>query len=319
MSSRNHKKESKGARKIKKERESKLIENPKTALFIRGHKSSQVINDVMGDFNAMKKPFGKLYKKKKSNNTKGPFEDETTVEFFSLKNDASLFMYGGSSKKRLHNLIVGRMFDHHLLDMMEFGVTDFKPIVEFKSSIQPMYASKPAFILIGSLFQTDEKYQTLANLFVDFFRGEVANFLNLKGLDKVISLSVCENTNKVMFRHYFVHLRKPAGKTNVPQVELEEIGPSMDLELRRDRLASGDLKKASLKIPRELQTKKLKNVRINAFHDQIGRIHLPNQQVEGIVATSIKPKAIRTHSAKRKRDDEDGSERTTKKEKLDEQ
>lgn len=57
--------------------------------------------------NSMKKPFGKLYKKKKSNNTKGPFEDETTVEFFSLKNDAALFMYGGSSKKRLHNLIVG--------------------------------------------------------------------------------------------------------------------------------------------------------------------------------------------------------------------
>lgn len=60
----------------------------------------------------MKKPFGKLYKKKKSNNTKGPFEDETTVEFFSLKNDAALFMYGGSSKKRLHNLIVGMLSLH---------------------------------------------------------------------------------------------------------------------------------------------------------------------------------------------------------------
>jgi hypothetical protein len=53
---------------------------------------------------------------------------------------------------------------------------------------------------LGSLFQTDEKYKTIANLFVDFFRGEVANFVNLKGTDKVISISACENTNKILFR-----------------------------------------------------------------------------------------------------------------------
>jgi hypothetical protein len=54
--------------------------------------------------------------------------------------------------------------------------------------------------ILGSLFQTDEKYKTIANLFVDFFRGEVATFVNLKGTDKVISISTCENTNKILFR-----------------------------------------------------------------------------------------------------------------------
>jgi hypothetical protein len=68
----------------------------------------------------LKKPFGKLYNKKKSNNTKGPFEDESTVEFFSLKNDASLFMYGGSSKKRVNNLIVGMLDEEFPLFFLSF-------------------------------------------------------------------------------------------------------------------------------------------------------------------------------------------------------
>lgn len=39
----------------------------------------------------------------------GPFEDETAIEFFSNKSDASLFMYGSHSKKRPHNLVIGKV------------------------------------------------------------------------------------------------------------------------------------------------------------------------------------------------------------------
>ncbi len=36
-----------------------------------------------------------------------PFEDETSLEFFSVKNDAALFAYGSHSKKRPNNLVIG--------------------------------------------------------------------------------------------------------------------------------------------------------------------------------------------------------------------
>ena len=62
-----------------------------------------------------------------------PFEDINSLEFLSQKNDCSLFMVGSHSKKRPHNLIMGRIFNYQLLDMIELGVLDYKSIESFKS------------------------------------------------------------------------------------------------------------------------------------------------------------------------------------------
>ena len=78
----------------------------------------------------MKKPFCKLLSKK--NNIR-PFDDVNTLEFFSQKNDCSLFLVGSHSKKRPQNLIMGRLFNYQLLDMVEFGVLDYKSTDSFKS------------------------------------------------------------------------------------------------------------------------------------------------------------------------------------------
>ena len=56
-----------------------------------------------------------------------PFEDATPMEFLSQKNDASLFAFGTHSKKRPHNLVFGRLFDNHILDMVETGVAGAWP------------------------------------------------------------------------------------------------------------------------------------------------------------------------------------------------
>ena len=78
----------------------------------------------------LKKPNGKLLTKK---NDIRPFEDINSLEFFSNKNDCSLFMVGSHSKKRPQNLILGRFFNYQLLDMVELGVLDYKSIEAFKT------------------------------------------------------------------------------------------------------------------------------------------------------------------------------------------
>ena len=41
--------------------------------------------------------------------------------------------------------------------------------------------------------------------------------------------------------------------TKIPRIELEEIGPRVDLSVRRSRLATDDLFKQSCKRPKELK------------------------------------------------------------------
>ena len=55
-----------------------------------------------------------------------PFDDQSSLEFFSQKNDASLFCVGTNSKKRPNNLVFVRMFDYQVLDMIELGIENNK-------------------------------------------------------------------------------------------------------------------------------------------------------------------------------------------------
>merc|ERR1711872_972477 len=87
-----------------------------------------------------------------------PFESggSEKIEFFCRKNDASLFVVGTHNKKRPHNLIMGRMFDGHLLDMVEMGIdeTSLKLMADFKESLD--LGTKPCLLFSGAAFEQDE-------------------------------------------------------------------------------------------------------------------------------------------------------------------
>lgn len=235
----------------------------------------------------MKKPDATWYRRKESNQIL-PFEDITPVEFYSNRSDASLFMFGSNTKKRPNNLIMGRMFDWKLLDMLEFGVSNFVSSKEFNQGSQTV-GSKPMFVLAGEAFQTEEVYRTAANLFVDFFRGQVVDKINIQGLDHVIQLTV--NDGVIHFSHYSVKLKKSG--TQVPNINLVEIGPSMDLTIRRTKLASEDLRKESLRSPAQLNPTKKKNISKSGLNDTLGRLHVPNQGIDKIV--THKPRGLKRH------------------------
>jgi ribosome production factor 2 len=61
-----------------------------------------------------------------------PFEDAASLNFWSEKNDASLFCVGLHSKKRPHDLVFARMFAGQVLDMVEVGVEMAQSMAEFK-------------------------------------------------------------------------------------------------------------------------------------------------------------------------------------------
>eukprot|EP00058_Branchiostoma_floridae_P004798 XP_002590286.1 hypothetical protein BRAFLDRAFT_121354 [Branchiostoma floridae] len=82
----------------------KLEENDKVAMFIKGGHTSETITQVLKELYLLKKPNAITFKRK---NIMRPFDDQSSIEFFSQKNDSSLFLFGSHSKKRPNNLVLG--------------------------------------------------------------------------------------------------------------------------------------------------------------------------------------------------------------------
>ena len=174
------------------------VENTKQVLVLRGHKTSQVVVDVLRDIAKISKPNCKTLSKK---NDILPFEDVNSLEFLTTKNDTSLFAMGSHTKKRPDNIVLGRTFDGHVLDMFEFGVSKFTAlgdITGFKKSL----GSKPVLVFLGDQWSSDSTYERLRNFFIDFFRGDKVDKINLKGIDHAMVFTVLDGV--IYFRTHTI-------------------------------------------------------------------------------------------------------------------
>ncbi|CAJ1327185.1 unnamed protein product [Effrenium voratum] len=141
-------------KKILKDREPKVTEDAKTAMIIRGTKTSNDMSILLRELHLIRSPLAMIYMRKHEEH---PFEESHKVEKMCTKFDHSLFVFGSSSKKRPARLIFGRLFDGGLLDMQEFNVEDYKSMQQFRASKEAMVGSKPLMVFQGPAFDSDER------------------------------------------------------------------------------------------------------------------------------------------------------------------
>jgi ribosome production factor 2 len=88
-------------------------------------------------------------------------------------------------------------------------------------------------------------------------------------------------------RSYRVTLKKSGSR--LPRVELDEMGPRMDLTLRRSHLSSDDLFNLSCKKVKNVdKPKKVKNITKDALGTTHGRVHVPAQSIGTIQTRKMK-------------------------------
>lgn len=293
-------------RRAVKHYEPKVVENPKRVLFLKGASSTEVVAEAMVDLMAITKPYCKKLAKK---NAFYPFEGRQHLEFLGFKNDCSLFCFGSSNKKRPHNLTIGRQFDFHVLDMVELGIiaADRLDMSETLGVDAGSVGGKPFFVFEGSEFATDPAFMRLKNLLVDYFRGGNETEINLDGCDRVLFFSLCSQngedacvapstdcyTNKppaekgntvLCMRHYAV--KKPSAASGVPKtiknVQLYDVGPNYNFEIRRTSFATPQEFKVACRIPREtLATLRstAANVQSDGLQNLRGQLHVGKQDV----------------------------------------
>ncbi|KNE71322.1 hypothetical protein AMAG_15561 [Allomyces macrogynus ATCC 38327] len=257
----------------------KVVENAKTSIMVRGSSSSAVVNQALADLYSIKKPNAVNFTKK---NDVHPFEDTQKLEFYSQKNDASLLLVGNHNKKRPHNLTLMRMFDYQVLDMYEFGITQFVSLHDLNTP-KCAVGMKPSLLFQGDWDSTPE-LQNIQNAWLDFFQGEKVATINLAGLEYCIAITHLNGT--IHLRVYTAHLKKSGQK--LPRIELVEMGPRIDLTVRRTRPPVPELWKAATKMPKELKPSKTKNIKTDVFGDKFGQLHMQKQDLAMLQTRKMK-------------------------------
>ncbi|TFY78654.1 hypothetical protein EWM64_g5353 [Hericium alpestre] len=272
--------------------------------------TGDVVNNVMKELMALKRPNAISFSKK---NAVRPFEDATSLEFWSQKNDASLFVVGQTTKKRPNGLTFVRTFDGKVLDMCEVGIENFVSMNEFKTP-KAAPGHKPMMHFASELFDTHPRFIQLKSLLMDFFNGEVVDQIHLTGLEHVISITLAptpdsltstsmaldgadqtdaKNLPKVHIRAYTTKLLASGVRT--PRVELVPMGPSLDLALRRHQPADAEVWKMAMKRPKMKKQdvekglgKKRKNLEVDEMGDLRGRLHVAKQDLGKLQTRKMK-------------------------------
>ncbi|KAK9787729.1 hypothetical protein WJX73_008543 [Symbiochloris irregularis] len=270
-------------KRVLKEREPKQEEVSKRALFVQGEKTSQIIKDVLRDLHKITQE-GVKYTRKNPNMR--PFEagGEVALERFANKMDCGIFALGAHSKKRPHSLTLGRIFDNHLYDLCEMSVQQYRGLQDFASAASQVQAgNKPCMVFAGQAFESSPQHRLVKSMLLDLLRGLQVETVNLAGLDHVIMVAAAEKT--VYLRQYAVKLKKSGSQ--VPRVELEEMGPALDLALGRFKAASKELHKEAHRRHKPT-TKKEKNVSTTLLDGKVGRVYVPRQDLDSIALHKMK-------------------------------
>lgn len=240
----------------------------------------------------MRQPLAKKFTKK---NPIHPFDDATSLEFFSEKNDASLLLFGSSQKKRPHTLTFVRTFAYKTLDMLEFYLDpeSFRTISQFKTK-KFAVGLRPMLLFAGTAFESPvaNEYTLAKSMLIDFFKGDPNDKIDVEGLQYIVSISAEEDTGDeevkpaIHLRVYLIHTKRSGQR--LPRIEVEEIGPRMDFRVGRVREADEAMLKEAMKKPRGLEERTKKNVTTDAMGDKIGRVHLSKQDLSELELRKMK-------------------------------
>jgi ribosome production factor 2 len=274
-----------------KEREPQVNENTKTTLFVTGNRTSALLKSAVADLAQIKQPHVQRFMKK---NDIHPFEDASSLEFFSQKNDTSLLILALHSKKRPHCLTLTRTFDYRVLDILELYIDpeSFRPLQSFKNK-KPSIGLKPMISFHGTVFEspTETKYTLAKSLFLDLFRGQDTNEIDVEGLQYLVSVSAEEEVEgqpapKIHLRFFLIKTKRSGQK--LPRVEVEEMGPRIDFTVGRERFPDPDMMKEALKKPKGTEPRTKKNIDMDIMGDKVGKIHVGKQDLSQMQTRKMK-------------------------------
>ena len=271
-----------------------------------------------------------------------PFEDDSQLEFLSRAKEMSLFASASHTKKRPNTVTIGRMFDYHVLDMVELVLDPkgYRSVQSFPSIFKPQVGNKPCFVFTGDAFENDTDFKNIKSILVDFFHGENTRHINLEGISHIMSFVALPDRRIRMAVYAIVSPVDDdedddgsAKKRPAPDAEeededdgdiedkedkeddedypkddpmkgltLREIGPRVTMQVNRVRFATETLAYETRQLPKQLVGKRQKNVDKRGILGTTGTV-FPKQQDFGKITRKVKlGKALRAPKKKARKE-----------------
>ena len=235
------------------------------------------------------------------------------------------------------------MYDYELLEMYEFGINNktyqsiesFQSIIDYKSNEKNNksfnFGSKPGILFQGESFQNDPLLKDIKLFFLDYFNGELMKKFNLITFDHIIVFTVinCDEINIskqnqygingiiLLLRHYKIEYQS-SSSSKLPFIHLKEIGPSIDLNLRRFEKGNDEIIKQSMnninKIKSILNKKpRQKNIYLDKMlKGKYGKIYIEQNQQN---INKFKRKKIKALRNRNNNNNKNNNIKTTKRKK----
>jgi ribosome production factor 2 len=213
-----------------------------------------------------------------------PFESREELEALCKKTDASLFLFGSHSKKRPSNVVIGRTYEHKVLDMVELGISNLETMEEIVSSVEVPYHSQPFTVFQGDLWESDEDFKKLKSLINDFF------LMNKRPkameIDKALTVAVCWSVteDRKIFLNVF-EVTVEGGSAVLEEegkIIVEELGPNASFVMRRHSWAAEEEFKKATYIPKAKKKKINKNIKFDALGNKRGKLYMDRQNLKSM-------------------------------------
>lgn len=279
--------------KVKKliERKEKILQkDPKHSLFIRGNKLSLPVKKAMHELDKMRDMFLTKCLLQKPNNIL-PFEDTSYIEHVAEQYDCGFVCFGSHNKKRPNNMIIHRMYNHQVLDMIELGVDNCMTMQEFKTKTMIETGQQPILIFQGDPFDLSEKHIKFKNMMIDFFRIKHLKNLNIIAAQRIISFTATSNEGNIILQQFQAGVINE-GLAGDEKIDIEEIGPRMSMTIRRVKHADNDMWKSATKILRSKKQIMMKkqNISTNVLGQKVGKAYIQHQDLGTLALAKLKRK-----------------------------
>lgn len=222
-------------------------------------------------------------------------------------------VFGSHNKKRPNCVTLCRIFNSQLLDMCELlllPATDGDAIPPINELVMHVgLGLRPMMLFTGTPWedQASSSHVMLKSFFLDMFKGEETDRIDVEGLQYVLMVAAEEprdNLSPVIHLRWYKIVTKRSGH-KLPRVELEEVGPKFDFKVGRMRPATPEAMKEAMKQGKrpneEMKTKK--NISMDSIGDKVGRVHLGKQDLGGL--QTRKMKGLKRRAGMESDDDED--------------